>query len=156
MLSSIKTVTGAAGVFLLAAQLNAGGFWLTAGNPEASAEARAMKAVLTAKAMGCHNPERADFAGTAIGNVNGERRTIPLKLARLKDATMVALRQQWPAEGRWVIQLTGKYNGAVATLLVPAGPEGVDRYAAKQIRGEAKPETIAALLESGADAMARK
>ncbi|HWR54253.1 MAG TPA: hypothetical protein VN428_24310 [Bryobacteraceae bacterium] len=156
MRMSLKTFAGAIGMLALVAQLNAGGFWLTAGNPEASAEARAMKAVLTAKAMGCHNPEQAEFTGTAIGIVNGERRTVPLKLASLPDATMIAVTRQWPADGRWVIQLTGKYNGAVATLLVPAGPEGVDRYAAKQIRGEPKPEMIAALLQSGTAAVARK
>jgi hypothetical protein len=156
MLGSIKTLAGAGGMLLLAAQLNAGGFWLTAGNPEASAEARAMKAVLTAKAMGCHNPENAEFSGTAIGIVNGERRTVPLRLAKLRDRTMVAVTRQWPAEGRWVIQLTGKYNGAVATMLVPAGPEGVDRYAAKHVRGEPEPEMIAALLGSGTAAVARK
>ena len=51
-----------------------GGFWLVLGNPEASAEARKVNAVVTIKATGCHDPAMARVTATAIGMVDGQRR----------------------------------------------------------------------------------
>ena len=71
-----KTVcTMAVAVMATAGYLTAGGFWLQLGNPEASAEARKARAVVTIKAVGCHDPATAKVTATAIGMVNGERRT---------------------------------------------------------------------------------
>ena len=71
-----RTILTIAGVALAAAgQLMAGGFWLQLGNPEASAEARKANAVVTIKAVGCHDPASAKVTATAVGMVNGERRT---------------------------------------------------------------------------------
>ena len=112
----------------LAGQLLAGGFYLSLGNPEASPEARKLNAVLTIKATGCHDPATAKIYATAIGMVNGQRREIPLKLEQLPSAGMFALTQQWPKEGRWVIQLVGKNDGMFTNSLIAAGPAGIDRF----------------------------
>ncbi len=127
------------------------------GNPEASAEARAMHAVLTVKAAGCHEPEKADVTARAIGVVNGERREIPLKLARLSEPGFYALTRQWPAEGRWVIEIVGVNGAAVTSALVPAGPQGVDRDHARLSPGRPDAAAIAAALNGAPAAeMARK
>jgi hypothetical protein len=114
-----------AAILALAAQLYAGGFYLQTGNPD-SPEARKMNAVLTVKVAGCHDPASAVVTATAIGLVKGERRSIPLRLSSLSDPGTFAISQQWPKEGRWVIQLSGRSDGAVTTTLVSAGPAGVD------------------------------
>ena len=44
---------------------------------------------------------------------------------------MFALAQQWPAEGKWVIQLVGRVDEMFTNTLVTAGPNGVDRLHAK-------------------------
>src|SRR6266508_1949900 len=93
---------------VLAGQLLAGGFYLQLGNPEASTEARKANAVLTIKATGCADPASAQLTATAIGIVNGQRQTIPLQITRLSQPGMFALTQQWPKEGKWVIELVGK------------------------------------------------
>src|SRR6185369_14783941 len=103
-------------------QLLAGGFFLQLGNPEASAEARKNNAVLTILATGCHDPATAQVTGTAIGMVNGHRETIPLKLTKLSGVGMFALTQQWPKEGKWVIELVGKNSEQFTNTLVKAGP----------------------------------
>ena len=114
-----------------AGQVFAGGFWLQLGNPEASPAASKMGAVLTLKAVGCHDPAAAKVTATAIGIVNGQRRTIPLELKPLGEPGAYALSQQWPKEGKWVIQLVGKNDEQFTNTLIAAGPDGIDRLHAK-------------------------
>ena len=115
----------------LATQLFAGGFFLTLGNPDANPEAKKANAVLVVRADGCHEPEKAQVTANAIGTVNGQRQSIPLKLTKLSAPGTYALTQQWPKEGKWVIELSGKDTDRLTYTLVAAGPEGVDRTHAK-------------------------
>jgi hypothetical protein len=114
-----------------AGQLLAGGFFLQLGNPEANAEARKLGAVVVIKATGCHDPASAKVTANAIGIVNGQRRTIPLEVKALSGAGEFALAQQWPKEGKWVIQVVGKNDEQFTNTLISAGPEGLDRLHAK-------------------------
>jgi len=114
-----------------AGQMFAGGFWLQLGNPEANPAAGKMGAVVTIKAVGCHDPASAKVTATAVGVVNGERRTIPLELKALGEPGAYALSQQWPQEGRWVIQLVGRNGGQFTNTPIGAGPGGIDRLHAK-------------------------
>ncbi|MCU1239118.1 MAG: hypothetical protein JWP63_7085 [Candidatus Solibacter sp.] len=118
-------------ILACAGQLLAGGFFLQVGNPEANAEARKVGAAVVIKAVGCHDPGKAQVTATAIGVVNGQRRTIPLEVKALGTAGEFALTQQWPKEGKWVIQLVGKNDEQFTNTLVAAGPDGVDRLHAK-------------------------
>jgi hypothetical protein len=131
----------------LASQLFAGGFWLQLGNPEASAEARKAGAVVTVKAAGCHDPATAQVTAAAIGMVNGQRKTIALKVTPLSEAGMFALTQQWPKEGRWVIELAGRNGEQFTNTLVAAGPGGVDRVHAKAAMKPFGPGDVTAMLE---------
>jgi hypothetical protein len=115
----------------LATQVFAGGFYLTLGNPEANAEAKQANAVLVVRADGCHEPEKATVTATATGAVNGKRQSIPLKLTKLSAPGTYALTQQWPKDGKWVIELSARDNDRMTYTLVTAGPNGVDRLHAK-------------------------
>src|SRR3954453_2341502 len=118
-------------ILTCAGQMFAGGFYLQLGNPEANPTASKMGAVVTIKAVGCHDPASAKLTATAIGNVKGERRTIPLELKPLGEPGAYALSQQWPKEGKWVIQLTGKNDEQFPNPLTPPSPAGIDRLHAK-------------------------
>ncbi len=118
-------------ILACAGQLLAGGFYLQLGNPEANAEARKMGAAVVIKAVGCHDPASAKVTATAIGVINGQRRTIPLEVKALGPAGEYALTQQWPKEGKWVIQVVGKNDEQFTNTLISAGPEGLDRLHAK-------------------------
>jgi hypothetical protein len=135
-------------VLALAAQLFAGGFWLVLGNPEASAEARSINAVLTVKSAGCMPVANTSFSARAVGVVNGRRQSIPLKLAALAEPGMFALTRQWPAEGKWVLEIVGTNQTLVATALVAAGPDGVDRLNAKIVAGPPPPAATENLLSA--------
>ena len=114
-----------------AGQMFAGGFWLQAGNPEANPAAGKLGAVVIIKAVGCHDPATAKVTATAVGVVNGERRSIPLELKPLGEPGVYALSQQWPKEGKWVIQFVGRNGEQFTNTLIGAGPAGIDRLHAK-------------------------
>jgi hypothetical protein len=130
-----------------AGQLLAGGFYLQLGNPEANPEARKLGAIVVIKATGCHDPATAKITATAIGEVNGQRRTIPLEVKPLSGAGEFALAQQWPREGKWVIQLVGRNGEQFTNTLVGTGPEGLDRLHPKS--------DMKAFASSDVDAMLR-
>ena len=115
----------------LAAQAFAGGFFLQLGNPEASSEARKLGAVLTIKAAGCHDPATAKVTATAIGVVNGQRRTVPLEVKGLSEPGTFAVLGQVPKEGKWVVELVGTNGEQFTNTLVAAGADGLDRLHAK-------------------------
>jgi hypothetical protein len=85
----------------------AGGFFLTIGNPVAANVPQAKGAVLVVRPDGCHEPAKAQITGTAEGIVNGARRSVPLKLTALPTPGVYAVNREWPAEGVWVVNLTG-------------------------------------------------
>ncbi len=115
----------------IATQLFAGGFYLTLGSPDANPEARKLNAVLTLKATGCHEPEKAVLTATATGIVDGQRKVIPVTVTKIGgDATMgmFAITQQWPKEGKWVIDVEARsVIDQFTNVLVAAGPNGIDR-----------------------------
>lgn len=145
MQTMIRTI---AVIAILSVQAFGGGFWLTLGNPAASAEAEAMRAVVTVMPTGCHNPAEAKVTAAAEGIVNGKRTTIPVKLTPLGRPGFYAVARQWPVEGKWVLRLVGEYNGATTSALVPLRNAMADRAAAKYQQGTAGEQDVAVLLAS--------
>ena len=131
---------------LLAAPLIAGGFFLQLGNPDANPEARKLNAVLVIQAAGCHDPATAEVTATATGTVNGERRTFPLHVTRLAGAGSYALTQQWPREGKWVIEIAARNPTQFTNTLVTAGPGGIDRVHARYSMKAFTPAEVEAML----------
>jgi len=131
MRNTLRYAAPLAAGLVLAGRLLAGGFWLQLGNPEASPEAQKANAVVIIKAVGCHDPATATVSAAAIGLVDGHRQTIALKVTPLAAPGTFALSQQWPKEGRWVIQLTGKNGEQFTNTLISAGPDGLDRLHAR-------------------------
>ena len=126
-----KIGTIATATLALAGQLIGGGFFLQLGNPDANPEARKLNAALVIQAAGCHDPAGANLTAKAIGTVNGERREIALKVERLSKAGEFAITQQWPSQGKWVIELVARNPQQFTNTLVIAGPQGVERTKAK-------------------------
>src|SRR3954470_20115514 len=111
----------------LAGQLFAGGFYLQLGNPQANPEAKKANAVLVIKATGCHDPATATLTANAVGIVKGQRQSIPLKVTKLSGIGEFALTQQWPKDGKWVLELVARNGEQFTNTLVAAGPDGIDR-----------------------------
>jgi hypothetical protein len=147
MRSTLRIAMPAAALLALAGQLLAGGFFLQLGNPEASAEARKNNAVVTIKATGCHDPATAKLTATAVGMVNGHRQSIPLTVTKLSEVGMFAISQQWPKEGKWVIELVARNGEQFTNSLVAAGPNGVDRLHAKANMKQFSDSDVEAMLQ---------
>jgi hypothetical protein len=143
----LKTIRFAMPALVLAGQLMAGGFYLQLGNPEASEEARKANAVLTIKATGCHDPATATLTATAVGIVNGKRQSIPLQVTKLSETGMFALSQQWPKDGKWVIELVARNGEQFTNTLVSAGPDGIDRLHARWDMKAFPPAALEAMLQ---------
>lgn len=69
------------------------------------------------------SPAGYKIQGRAEGLVEGERRTIQLDLDETADPGLYAVRQQWPAEGEWVLAIQIAEH-AEATLIAELGPDG--------------------------------
>ena len=145
-----RTIFAGAILLASAASMLAGGLWVTLGNPDANSKAHAMNAAVTVKLAGCHEPEKAEITAAAIGEVDGQRRTIALKLIPLDAPGFFAVTRQWPAEGRWVLQFVGREGQVVTSTLVATGPDGVDRSTAKMAMKLPDDREVSAMLATGA------
>jgi hypothetical protein len=101
----------------------AGGFQLSVETPGNSVEPQLKDVVLIARTYGCHQPADAKLSASAEGLVNGGRKSLPLELRSIGSG-VYAIKQQWPAEGKWVLALTGTYNGMTSSVLVELGQNG--------------------------------
>jgi len=81
------------------------------------------EAVVLVQTYGCAQPSKAKVEGTAEGIVNGVRRSMPLALKQVAEG-IYAVERQWPAEGTWVLALTGAYRGQDSSLLLALEADG--------------------------------
>jgi hypothetical protein len=120
------TLVSLGGVLLLLASVSsvmAGGFQLSVETPGKSAEPQLKDVVLIARTYGCHQPADAKLSASAEGLVNGARKSVPLELRSIGSG-VYGIKQQWPSEGKWVLALTGTYNGMTSSVLIELGPNG--------------------------------
>ena len=104
------------------ASVYAGGFRLAVEAPDAS-KTNLKDAALIVRTFGCHQPADANVSVTAEGIVGGRRQSLPVEL-RADAKGVYSIRQQWPAEGKWVLVLTGTYNNMTSTVFVELGEKG--------------------------------
>jgi hypothetical protein len=107
---------------LLAAPLFAGTLWLQADDVNTHPEAAARQAVAVVRMGACHEPEKTKVTGTAAGVVDGKRQTIPLHVIHLSDPNTLAVTQEWPQTGTWVVTLTvtnPNYRNYAPSIAIP-------------------------------------
>ena len=102
----------------------AGGFWVTFYSPGAPAARGIPDTALVVAAEGCHNPADAKLEGTAEGMVDGKRQSVTLKFTPTSKPGVYAVKKQWPAEGNWVVSVSGTYLGRTMTKRVELLPGG--------------------------------
>ena len=100
----------------------AGGFQISVQTPD-TAKMSMKDAVLVVRTFGCMQPADANVTINAEGMVAGRRQTVPVQL-HADDTGVYAIRQQWPAEGKWVLVLTGALHGMTSTVFVELGDKG--------------------------------
>lgn len=100
----------------------AGGFQISVQTPD-TAKMSMKDAVLVVRTFGCMKPADANVTITAEGMVAGRRQTVPVEL-HADDTGVYAIRQQWPAQGKWVLVLTGTLHGMTSTVFVELSDQG--------------------------------
>jgi hypothetical protein len=119
----VKTVSLAA-FFALASGANifAGGFQLAVEAPHAGSTS-VKDAALIVRTFGCGQPADANVTVTAEGIIDNHRQSLPVDLKA--DAKGVySVQRQWPQEGKWMLVLTGTYNGMASTVFVELDQKG--------------------------------
>lgn len=101
----------------------AGGFQLAVETPTKSSDPKLTDVVLVARTYGCHQPADAKLSATAEGLVGGKRQSLTVELISIESG-VYAIKQQWPADGTWVLALTGDYNGMTCSVMIELGPNG--------------------------------
>jgi len=72
---------------------------------------------------GCH-PGPLTLSGTALGLVDGARRSISLEVVETANPGVYAVRRQWSTEGVWVLRFVVAEGGGHVTALVGINRSG--------------------------------
>ena len=113
------------------------GFGLTfAGNALAGGQQIAVDVApdggsLLVRTYHCGTPAEIRLTGSAEGVVNGQPRSVALKLARTNEAGVFVVSRQWPAEGSWVLTFTNE-AGAFVNALVELQPGAALKIASQE------------------------
>lgn len=102
----------------LAVTLAAAGVAQAGGQQIAVEVARDGKSLLV-RTYRCGTPSDFTVTGTAEGLVDGQPRSVPLKLTRASEAGVFVVSRQWPAEGSWVLTFStegGRFVNALVEL----------------------------------------
>ena len=116
-------VLGFAVVVIGAGQAIAGDFWVNVEVTHSSLPGLAGQVVLVVRPAGCHEPENATITATAEGLVNGQRKTLPLKLTAISPG-VYEISRQWPSQGAWIIAVNAEYRGLPRAAIVRLGAGG--------------------------------
>ncbi len=125
----------------------AGGFWITLYSPQAPVAAKIADAVVVVAAEGCHTPADATLTGTAEGIVSGKRQSIPLAFTPTGKPGVYAVKKQWPAEGAWVLAISGAYLGGTSSVMVELSNGQANVHKAQSARGGLSAAQIEAALQ---------
>lgn len=83
-------------------------------------------------------PTRRDLTGTAEGIVNGQRKSVALRLDPTSQPGVFAVRRQWPTQGSWMLEITLAKSttalvsldrfGAVSSVSIPMHTGSGERF----------------------------
>lgn len=128
-----------------------GGFWLTLHSAQSPLGKQIPDAAVLVAAEGCASPAEVKLTGTAEGMVNGERRSVTLKMVPTSKAGVWAVKKSSLGEGRWVLAIrAGVTTGYSIGTVVEVGPNGEYR-AGPSLSAQELPRQVEAALKARAD-----
>jgi hypothetical protein len=104
-----------------------------AGGQQIAAEVAADGKTMLVRTYRCGTPARLAVSGAAEGLVDGQRRRIPLTIARTGDPAVFSVTRQWPSEGAWVLTFTAA-GERPASALVELAPGPALKIASQESR----------------------
>ena len=126
-------------------------FSLAIGNPVAAALPHGVvkKDIgMAVRAENCAGSTQVQITGTAEGIVDGARRSIPVRVVAGATLGTFAISRDWPAQGTWVVSLTGRCGSSTASAVVPIGPSGFIRESSKFLPRAATAAEVESVLKT--------
>ncbi|HEX4749676.1 MAG TPA: hypothetical protein VH302_09060 [Bryobacteraceae bacterium] len=156
MRTVVNTLAAALAVLVVGLPLLGGALTLQIDNPAANPEALSKHAVLVARTTACVSPEKTSLTATAEALIDGQWRSIPLKLIPLSTPGTFAVVHEWPAEGAWAVKIVARnpdYKDYATGALVRFDAGSVEWASIKHYFHEPTKSEVTAMLDtrSGAD-----
>lgn len=126
-------------------------FVFVIGSPVASQDFHFKTAPFVFRTQGCTETAQPKISAAAEGMINGERRSVPLKVVKGTKPGVYGVFREWPAGGVWIVNLEGTCGSANASALVPVGSNGFIRESTKLLAHPATDAEIEASLKAVAE-----
>jgi hypothetical protein len=101
------------------------------------------------RTSGCPSEAKPEFSATAEGKVDGQRRSVALKVATASAPNVFGIFREWPAQGVWVVNLKARCASDRAGALVATDAAGLVRESSSILDHHATEAEIEAALERG-------
>lgn len=145
------TISRIAATVAIGLPLLAGALTVEIGNPSANPEALSKHAVLVARTTACHAPEKTSLTATAEGAIDGQRRTIPLKLIPLATPGTFGVAHEWPSTGTWAVKIVARnpeYQNYTTGALIRFDGGSAEWSSVKRYYHEPTGEEVTAMLDT--------
>ena len=135
---------------LLACVLSASpdGLSIQFANPVAAQSYQMKRSAFVFRTMGCADNAKAEVSATAEGKVDGQRRSVTLKVHTAQAAHNVfGIFKEWPSQGVWVVSVNARCAGRTAGALVSTDEKGIVRDSSRALDHPATETEIQAALK---------
>src|SRR5262245_47493617 len=88
-----------------------------AGGSTANVEGPFKDATYFVRTAHCGEPASMSVTATAEGIVNGQRKSLPIKLTPTKEKGVYQFARTWPSQGTWIVRLTPAGRDRAVTLV---------------------------------------
>jgi hypothetical protein len=133
-------------VFLSAPAISAEEFSIQIASPVAAQSYQMKRSAFVFRAVGCPAPTKPEVSATAEGRIDGQRRSVPLKVLPAPTPAVFGIFRDWPNEGVWIVNITGHCASTTASALVATDAKGFIRESSVIFPRAATPAEIDAAL----------
>lgn len=101
------------------------------------------------RTVGCPADAKTDVSAMAEGRVDGNRRSIPLKVVAATTPNVFGIFREWPANGVWIVSIRARCAARTAGALVATDANGIVRNASTTLDHAATEGEIETSLKGG-------
>lgn len=123
-------------------------FSIQIASPVAAQTYRMKSSAFVFRALGCEAPAKAEVTASAEGLVQGQRRSVPVKVQEAQTPGVFGIFRQWPDEGVWIVSLAGRCGPKSASVLVATDGTGLIRESSIFLARPAAESDIVAALKA--------
>ena len=118
-------------------------------SPVASGTYQMKRSAFVFRTVGCAAGTAHEVSAAAEGRVDGNRRSIPLKVAPASAANVFGIFREWPESGLWIVSIKARCAEKTAGALVVTDAKGIVREASKTLDHAATEAEIEKSLSVG-------